>query len=313
MKIDLRSIILAGAAMMADLMPSARAQYSVKRWEYTLADTAGNWSMPEDKKEHHCILYDTKKQRISVVGTYGNFGYFEGSFKMGTNDASVTWWDTTITDSVMAPASGSAWLTYTDTMNNGTQISTVTGGYSQNVPSPRYDLWLATDGSLKEDSSVDETAHEAFMEFCLLTKPRSKTWSDIMGTVATKSQFSNPPVETQYMMQLHATVWVGKQGSSRYCVNRYNLKSEYSYKYSKEEADFYMQQGIMMEPNDIERGHYGDDAIVYFSSFGEGVCVCARARVCVCVYVIMCVWVCVYVHICTYIYIYIVYIYIYCK
>jgi hypothetical protein len=175
MKIDLRSIILAGAAMMADLMPSARAQYSVKRWEYTLADTAGNWSMPENKKEHHCILYDTKKQRISVVGTYGNFGYFEGSFKMGTNDASVTWWDTTITDSGMAPASGSAWLTYTDTMNNGTLRSTVTGGYSQNVPSPRYDLWLATDGSLKEDSSVDETAHEAFMEFCLLTKPRSKT------------------------------------------------------------------------------------------------------------------------------------------
>jgi hypothetical protein len=44
----------------------------------------------QDRKEHHCILYrgDTK---VSVVGTYGNFGYFEGNFKAGTNEAMVTW------------------------------------------------------------------------------------------------------------------------------------------------------------------------------------------------------------------------------
>jgi len=38
-----------------------------------------NSKYTQDKKEHHCILYDDSSgKKISVVGTYGNFGYFEG-------------------------------------------------------------------------------------------------------------------------------------------------------------------------------------------------------------------------------------------
>ena len=42
-----------------------------------------NSNYTQDKKEHHCILYDDSSgKKISVVGTYGNFGYFEGKDKL---------------------------------------------------------------------------------------------------------------------------------------------------------------------------------------------------------------------------------------
>ena len=50
----------------------------------------------QDKKEHHCILFNGSVP-VYVVGTYGGFGYFEGSFIIqaaaaGTaSQASVSW------------------------------------------------------------------------------------------------------------------------------------------------------------------------------------------------------------------------------
>ena len=41
---------------------------------------------------------------VSVVGTYGNFGYFEDNFEARTNEAVVTWWETTATYDGMTPA-----------------------------------------------------------------------------------------------------------------------------------------------------------------------------------------------------------------
>ena len=46
----------------------------------------------QDKKEHHCILFNGAVP-VSVVGTYGGFGYFEGSFLAAgnVNEAMVSW------------------------------------------------------------------------------------------------------------------------------------------------------------------------------------------------------------------------------
>jgi len=50
----------------------------------------------QDKKEHHCILFKDAVP-VYVVGMYGGFGYFEGSFIISAgaagnvNEASVSW------------------------------------------------------------------------------------------------------------------------------------------------------------------------------------------------------------------------------
>ena len=50
----------------------------------------------QDKKEHHCILFNGALP-VYVVGTYGSFGYFEGSFIIPAaaggivSEASVSW------------------------------------------------------------------------------------------------------------------------------------------------------------------------------------------------------------------------------
>jgi hypothetical protein len=50
----------------------------------------------QDKKEHHCVLFNGAVP-VSVVGTYGGFGYFEGTFITpaaadgGPSQALVSW------------------------------------------------------------------------------------------------------------------------------------------------------------------------------------------------------------------------------
>lgn len=128
-------------------------------------------------------------------------------------------WETTATDDGLTPAAGGAWLTYTDT--------NVTGGFNSGIPSvlDSYLAWVATSGSLKEDSrTVDkatETA-EAFLKYCLLSKPNDKDWSDVMGTEGSAgSYFNDKPSLTSEMKELNGTEWTSTNGyTNTFCVDK---------------------------------------------------------------------------------------------
>ena len=101
-------------------------------------------------------------------------------------------WETTATNDGITPATGGAALVY----SFSSTLNTVTGGFNSVLPSAydSYLEWRSTNGTLKEDSSKDEkVAADAFKKYCLLTKPDSKTWPDMMGTLEDSSYFSKAP------------------------------------------------------------------------------------------------------------------------
>lgn len=70
----------------------------------------------QDKKEH-CILFNVAVP-VSVVGTYGGFRYFEGTFVIpaaaagGQSQALISWWETATEDTGLTPTAGGATLQY---------------------------------------------------------------------------------------------------------------------------------------------------------------------------------------------------------
>ena len=122
----------------------------------------------------------------------------------------------------MTPATGGASLVYQFSNSS----NTVTGGFNSVLPTAyeSYLPWKSTNGQLKEDSSSTDAkvTGEAFKKYCLLTKPDSKTWPDIMGTVddGANAYFSKPPIATKDMKKLHKTLWKSAQGQNRFCVNQ---------------------------------------------------------------------------------------------
>ena len=128
-------------------------------------------------------------------------------------------WETTATNDGITPATGGAALVY----SFSSTLNTVTGGFNSVLPSAydSYLEWRSTNGTLKEDSSKDEkVAADAFKKYCLLTKPDSKTWPDMMGTLEDSSYFSKAPAGTKEMKKLHKTIWKSTQGMNQFCVNQ---------------------------------------------------------------------------------------------
>lgn len=85
---------LAILLVVASSFPSASATITVYKFE--LGDASRSNEYDEGKYEYHCF------SGTGVVGTYGQFGYFQGTID-ATNVATVNWWETT---SVVRPGQG---------------------------------------------------------------------------------------------------------------------------------------------------------------------------------------------------------------
>jgi hypothetical protein len=118
-----------------------------------------------------------------------SFGYFEGTFIKGTQNALLSWWETYSDEAAqkLIPNVGSAFVSYSE------DWSTVSGGYSgtgMSLQIPNLGSWypwLAEDGERGNYTSSAEGPAGAladFQKYCMLTIPAGKSFEDVLGSVA---------------------------------------------------------------------------------------------------------------------------------
>ncbi|EKX33195.1 hypothetical protein GUITHDRAFT_120639 [Guillardia theta CCMP2712] len=208
--------------LKALLLLSLRASYTaaviVRRYEYELKDETRNINYPEGTVEHHCILFADDNSPISVVGTYGRFGYFEGTFQANTRNAMVNWYETaTSEDWELVTSSGGAWLIYASNYSS-VEGGCNTAGMYDSLDS--YVEWISVKGVMKK-TSEDPDYRPDFLSNCLLVLPDRKTWQDVMGTEKKDAFFNLAPTSTarDLLPGFDGTIFEGDQACSLHLIS----------------------------------------------------------------------------------------------
>ena len=113
-----------------------------------------------------------------------SFGYFEGTFIKGSNNALLAWYETTSTDKDGLQSNlGGAQVAYSSdfaTVSGGFNVAGITASLGS------YSAWKSVKGQLQE-TSADNAAANNFRDYCLLVRPDGKEWSDVMGSAASSA------------------------------------------------------------------------------------------------------------------------------